>query len=51
MAQWVYVETGMENSESYVVTDGLQEGDSVIYDGNVNLAHETPIVVIDKQKH
>jgi len=50
-AQWVYVETGMENSESYVVTEGLQEGDSVIYDGNVNLAHETPIVVINKQKH
>lgn len=45
LAQWVYVETGLENSESYVVTEGLQEGDSLIYEGNINLAHESPIVV------
>jgi len=49
-AQWVYVETGMENSESYVVTNGLSEGDSIICEGNVNLAHETPIVIVDKHK-
>lgn len=45
LAQWVYVQTSMENSESYVVTEGLQEGDSVIYEGNFNLAHESPINV------
>ena len=44
-AQWVYVETSLENSESYVVNDELHEGDSVIVDGNINLAHESPIVV------
>jgi RND family efflux transporter MFP subunit len=42
-AQWVYVQTGLENSTSYVVTDGLAAGDSVIYEGNINLAHETPV--------
>ena len=45
LAQWVYVETGLENSSGYVVTDGLNVGDSVIYEGNVNLAHEAPVRV------
>ena len=47
-AQWVYVETGLENSSSYIVTDGLKEGDLVIYEGNINLAHETPVKLKDK---
>lgn len=45
IALWNYVQTDMENSESLVVTEGLQEGDSVIYDGNINLAHESPVIV------
>ncbi len=44
-AHWNYVETGLENSTGYVVTEGLKDGDSIIYDGNLNLAHETPIVI------
>ncbi len=43
IANWVYVETAQENSDSYVVTDGLKPGDSVIYEGNLNLAHGTPV--------
>lgn len=46
-AMWVYVDTGLENSEGYVITKGLNEGDSVIYDGNINLAHETPVQLIN----
>ena len=42
-AQWVYVQTGLENSNSYVVTEGLNAGDSVIYEGNINLADQTPV--------
>jgi len=42
-AIWVYVTTGLENSSGYVVTDGLAEGDSIIYEGNINLAHESPV--------
>lgn len=45
-AYWNYVSTGLENSTSFVVTEGLQEGDTIIYDGNINLAHETPVVVL-----
>jgi RND family efflux transporter MFP subunit len=44
-AIWVYVETAQENSDSYVVSDGLRAGDSVIYERNINLAHETPVEV------
>lgn len=45
-AQWNYVQTGLENAESYSVVDGLKEGDTVIVTGNVNLAHEAPVKVI-----
>ena len=43
LANWVYVETAQENSESLVVTEGLQPGDTVIFRGNLNLAHGTPV--------
>ena len=46
-AIWNYVETGSENTTGLVITEGLQPGDSVIFDGNLNLAHETPIQVMD----
>ena len=54
-ACWNYVQTGLENTDSYVVsdkanagvTDGLSEGDVVIVSGNVNLAHETPVTVLN----
>lgn len=45
-AQWNYIHTGLENAESYSVVDGLQEGDTVIVTGNVNLAHEAPVSII-----
>jgi RND family efflux transporter MFP subunit len=44
-ALWNYVQTAQENSDSYVVTEGLKVGDSVIYEGNINLAHESPVVL------
>ncbi len=45
LAHWAYVQTGMENSYGYVVIEGLAAGDSVIYEGNINLAHESPVVL------
>ncbi len=42
-ANWVYVETAQENSDRYVVTEGLKPGDSIIFEGNLNLAHGTPV--------
>jgi RND family efflux transporter MFP subunit len=44
-AMWVYVTTGLENISSLVITEGLVEGDSVIYEGNLNLAHEAGVVI------
>lgn len=49
IAQWVYVETGFENSSEYTVTEGLAEGDSVIYEGNLNLAHKSPVELIKEE--
>jgi len=47
-AFWVYVQTGQENSESYVLIDNaLKAGDSIIYEGNINLSHEAPVIVKD----
>ena len=46
LAQWNYVDVGEENSDSYVILDKLSVGDSVIYEGNMDLAHETPVKVV-----
>jgi RND family efflux transporter MFP subunit len=48
-AKWMYAQTGLENADSYTVTaEGLQEGDTVITGGNINLAHESPVTVVEK---
>ena len=45
-AKWNYLHTGLENAESYTVADdGVKEGDMVIVTGNVNLAHEAPVII------
>lgn len=57
-AKWNYVQTGFENADSCVVlsreesqgVDGLAIGDQVITSGNVNLAHESPVVVTNASK-
>ncbi|MCD7710069.1 MAG: efflux RND transporter periplasmic adaptor subunit [Porphyromonadaceae bacterium] len=46
-AIWNYVRTGMENLTEYTIEEGLEEGAMVIISGNVNLAHESPVVVIN----
>jgi multidrug efflux pump subunit AcrA (membrane-fusion protein) len=45
-AMWNYVETAQENSDSYVIIpDKVNVGDSVIYDGNINLADRSPVIL------
>lgn len=50
-AYWTYVKTGLENSDSYTVQahpdkgGSLQPGDTIIISGNLNLAHESSVVV------
>lgn len=48
-AYWNYVQTGPENSSAYIVTEGLKEGDVVITSGNINLAHESNVIVEDEK--
>lgn len=52
IAMWNYVQTGLENLTEYTLVNweasGLQEGMTVITTGNVNLAHETPVKIIEK---
>ncbi len=48
LAQWQYIATPYENTDSYVVTteegDELPAGKEVIISGNMNLAHESKVV-------
>ena len=46
-AYWTYVHTGLENADSYTIADGLKEDDIVITSGNINLAHEAPVTIIE----
>ena len=51
-AVWNYVQTGLENATEYTVTgETLKEGDPVIVTGNINLAHESPVKVIQDEKN
>ena len=46
-AHWNYVRTGLENADSYTIVEGLKAGDQVITTGNINLAHEASVKVVD----
>ncbi|MDR0745697.1 MAG: efflux RND transporter periplasmic adaptor subunit [Mediterranea sp.] len=52
-AYWNYIHTGLENADHYTLIEdakeGLKEGDTVIVTGNINLAHEAPVTVIDNE--
>lgn len=47
-AYWNYVTTGLENAGYYTITEGLKEGDQVITSGNINLAHESPVLITEE---
>lgn len=50
-AMWNYIHTGLENMAEYTLVNweasGLEEGMEVIVTGNINLAHEAPVKVIN----
>jgi len=46
-AYWNYAQTGLENAGHYTVIEGIKAGDEVIISGNINLAHEAPVTVIE----
>ena len=47
LAHWNYVNTGAENSSSIVIEEGIKDNDTVIYKGNIHLAHGTEVVVLN----
>jgi len=49
-AIWNYVQTGLENATEYTITgETLKEGDQIIVSGNINLAHESPVTVVEDE--
>ncbi|MCF6341464.1 MAG: efflux RND transporter periplasmic adaptor subunit [Bacteroidales bacterium] len=49
LAKWNYVITGAENSDSYLIAEGLSEGDTLITEGNLNLAHDAVVEIKSNQ--
>lgn len=47
LAKWNYVKTGFENITSYSIVEGLEVGDSIITDGNLNLGHDAEVRLIE----
>ncbi|WP_142452410.1 efflux RND transporter periplasmic adaptor subunit [Flavobacterium resistens] len=57
-AYWTYVKTTLENSSSYSViahpdksSSSLAPGDTIIVSGNLNLAHDSEVVVSPNEKN
>jgi len=49
VAMWNYVQTEMENMTEFSLSNigDMAEGDTVIISGNINLAHESPVTVVE----
>ncbi len=45
-AIWKYVELGEKNDENQVILSGLKEGDLVVVDGHLTLAHQSKVRVV-----
>ncbi|MGB9907076.1 MAG: efflux RND transporter periplasmic adaptor subunit [Candidatus Saccharicenans sp.] len=47
LAKWRYLQTGEENEQYVEVLEGVSEGEQVITEGHLTLAHDSPVRVID----
>jgi RND family efflux transporter MFP subunit len=45
LAKWRYIEVGLENEDYAEVLDGVKEGESVIIEGHLTLAHDAKVQV------
>ena len=43
LAKWKYVTVAYENKTSLAISEGIEEGDQVIYEGNLNLDHDAKV--------
>jgi RND family efflux transporter MFP subunit len=46
VAKWRYIEIGLENEEYAEVLDGIKEGELVLIDGHLTLAHDARVKII-----
>jgi len=47
LAKWRYIQTGEENEQYVEVLEGLSEGEQVIIEGHLTLAHDSPVRIIE----
>lgn len=47
LAKWRYIQTGEENEHYVEVLDGVREGEQVITEGHLTLAHDSPVRITD----
>lgn len=45
VAKWRYVTTGLENERYVEILDGAREGESVIVEGHLTLAHDAKVII------
>jgi RND family efflux transporter MFP subunit len=45
IANWVYVEVGNQNDEEIEIKSGIQEGDLVVIEGHMTLAHQSKVKI------
>lgn len=43
LSKWFYVELGRENEQYYEIKSGINAGDTIIVEGNYNLAHDSKV--------
>lgn len=47
LAKWKYVETGLENEQFVEILNGIVEGEKVIVEGHLTLAHDAKVSIIE----
>lgn len=47
LAKWRYIQTGKENELYAEVLEGVEEGDLVITEGHLTLAHDAPVKIVE----
>ena len=46
LSKWFYVELGRENEQFYEIKSGINPGDTIIVEGNYNLAHDSKVKIV-----
>ncbi len=47
LAKWRYIESGLENERFVEVLEGVKEGDEIITDGHLTLAHDAEVKIVE----